>query len=264
MTHSHFLSEQEYLRIGATFGGYVGGQPNQTINSIIDAAAEHEVYAWAFAEAVRAGAASVMCAYNQVDGALACENGEVLQDLLKDELNAHSSVVSDWFAVINGTRAAINGTDINQPFTIWGNTMLEQINNGSLPADILDDKIIRQITPYFALNQSSLPEPDYTRYVANKESKATILAVAQSSLTLLKNVRSENSSRGLPLNNPTDLLCESGGPLPWSLCECANVLCIRSGRKRRLSWTIWHDLQHREHYDVLSLEPELEHGMGGS
>lgn len=69
-----------------------------------------------------------------------------------------------------------------------------------------------QLTPYFALNQSSLPTPGYTRYVASAESKQVNLALAQSSLTLLKNVRSQNASRGLPLNNVTDILGESTSP----------------------------------------------------
>lgn len=81
------LSEQEYLRIGATNGGYVGGQANQTVNSIIDPATEREVYAWAFAEAVRAGAASVMCSYNQLNGTVSCENGGLIQGLLKEEVS---------------------------------------------------------------------------------------------------------------------------------------------------------------------------------
>lgn len=84
--------------------------------------------------------------------------------------------------------------------------MLAQIENGTFPADILDDKIVRQITPYFALNQSTLPTPDYMRYVATKESKANVLAVAEASITLLKNIRSTNDTRGLPLANATDIL----------------------------------------------------------
>lgn len=79
-----------------------------------------------------------MCSYNQINGTVSCENGGVLHTLLKEEvgsallrvvledrridasfhpqLNAHSMVVSDWYAVNNGTNAAINGTDILQPF----------------------------------------------------------------------------------------------------------------------------------------------------
>lgn len=52
--------------------------------------------------------------------------------------------------------------------------------------------------------------------MATKESKANVLAVAQSSLTLLKNIRSANETRGLPLNKPRDLLlvgdAASAGP----------------------------------------------------
>jgi len=54
-------NEQEYLRIG-TPTGYAPNWPNQTIDSIIDDATTHELYVWPFAEAIRAGSASVMCA----------------------------------------------------------------------------------------------------------------------------------------------------------------------------------------------------------
>ena len=40
-----------------------------------------------FADAVRAGVGSVMCSYNQINGATSCENPWTNNYLLKNELN---------------------------------------------------------------------------------------------------------------------------------------------------------------------------------
>jgi beta-glucosidase len=60
-TAKHYVgNEQEHFR-----QAYAWGPPN-AISSNIDDRTMHEVYAWPFAESVRAGVASVMCSYNQV------------------------------------------------------------------------------------------------------------------------------------------------------------------------------------------------------
>lgn len=46
----------------------------------------HEVYAWPFANAVKAGASSVMCSYNRVNASYGCQNSKLLNGVLKDEL----------------------------------------------------------------------------------------------------------------------------------------------------------------------------------
>lgn len=55
--------EQEYLRTGALEGGY-SNNLTYTVDTYIDRATVHELYAWPFAEAVRAGTGAVMCSYN--------------------------------------------------------------------------------------------------------------------------------------------------------------------------------------------------------
>jgi beta-glucosidase len=58
----------------------------------------HEIYAAPFADAVKAGVASIMCSYNKVNGAFACGNPDTLQTLLKQEIGFQGFVVSDWGA----------------------------------------------------------------------------------------------------------------------------------------------------------------------
>ncbi|GAA5990954.1 hypothetical protein JCM11641_007444 [Rhodosporidiobolus odoratus] len=213
----HFIgNEQEYLRIGNPDGGYFGALKNQTIDSVIAASAIRELYAWPFAEAVRSGAGGVMCSYNMLNGTLACENDAAVNELLKEELSFGGFVVTDWGAAYDGVDAALNGSDyiVEVGTNLWGAQLAKLIANGTLPDTIIDDKLIRMLTPYFALDQTSLPEIDFTRFVASKAHKQIVRAVAEGSLTLLKNVRSSNESRGLPLDKPEDLVLVGSAAAP--------------------------------------------------
>ena len=65
---------------------------------VVGQQALHEIYAAPFADAVKAGVASIMCSYNKVNGAFACGNPDTLQTLLKQEIGFQGFVVSDWGA----------------------------------------------------------------------------------------------------------------------------------------------------------------------
>jgi beta-glucosidase len=62
----------------------------------------HETYLWPFANAVRAGTASVMCSYQRINSSYGCQNSKTLNGLLKGELGFQGYVVSDWAAVHAG------------------------------------------------------------------------------------------------------------------------------------------------------------------
>lgn len=65
---------------------------------VVGQQALHEIYAAPFADAVKAGVASIMCSYNKVNGVFACGNPDTLQTLLKQEMGFQGFVVSDWGA----------------------------------------------------------------------------------------------------------------------------------------------------------------------
>lgn len=58
----------------------------EAVSSNIDDRTMHELYMWPFANAIKAGVASVMCSYNRVNQTYACENSKMLNGLLKGEL----------------------------------------------------------------------------------------------------------------------------------------------------------------------------------
>ncbi|GAA6061711.1 hypothetical protein JCM10212_004943 [Sporobolomyces blumeae] len=201
----HFYgNEQEYLRIGNSDGSYLDSNESLIISSDIDDATAHELYVYPFAEAVREGAGAIMCSYQRLNGTLACENEYSLKTILKGELGFEGYVLSDWNAAWNTIPAAqsgldfVEGTNVTQaPFE--ADKIDAAIQNGSLPNDILDDKIVRVLTPYFALNQSSLPEVDFSRSVVCDEHSELIRNISAHSITLLKNNQTLNSTFGLPI-----------------------------------------------------------------
>lgn len=58
----------------------------EAISSNIDDRTVHELYLWPFANSVKAGASSFMCAYQRLNGSYACENSKAQNGLLKEEL----------------------------------------------------------------------------------------------------------------------------------------------------------------------------------
>ncbi|GAA5964449.1 hypothetical protein JCM3765_006282 [Sporobolomyces pararoseus] len=201
----YFGNEQEVARIGSAIGGYFPSNETQTLNTIIDDATVHEAYVYPFGEAVRSGAGAIMSSYNKLNGTLASEDPHSLKKILKEELGFEGFVLSDWGAAHNGTAAALAGLDFVEGGSVtsnlWGDALRPLIANGTLPKDILDDKIRRILTPYFALEQSRLPETDYSRSVVSKAHNQVIRNISSSSITLLKN---ENSS--LPFKNPRSVI----------------------------------------------------------
>ena len=85
-----------------------------SIDSIIDERSLREIYYAPFEACVKAGAASVMCSYNLVNGVHACGPSRVLQDL-KAELRFSGWVMSDWWAITSD--AALPFVDQEMPGT---------------------------------------------------------------------------------------------------------------------------------------------------
>jgi beta-glucosidase-like glycosyl hydrolase len=76
---------------------YIGNEQErnrETMSSNIDDRTLHELYLWPFADSVKAGVASFMCAYNKLNGTWACENDKTINGILKGELNFQGYMVS--------------------------------------------------------------------------------------------------------------------------------------------------------------------------
>ncbi|KAH7123150.1 glycosyl hydrolase family 3 N terminal domain-containing protein [Dactylonectria macrodidyma] len=154
----HFIgNEQETQRTTSTLDD---GTTIEAISSNIDDRTLHELYLWPFANAVKAGTATIMCSYNRVNGNYSCANPELLS-ILKDELAFPGYVVSDWYATHETTSFANAGLDVEMPGNVsslagpayFGDLLLEAVNNGTVSKARLVNMAERLLTPYFALRQ---------------------------------------------------------------------------------------------------------------
>lgn len=155
----HFIAnEQETQRTNTVLED---GTNIDAISSNVDDRTMHELYMWPFADAVRAGTASIMCSYNRVNGKYSCANPETLA-LLKEELAFPGYVVSDWYATHGTAEYANAGTDLEMPgpvgsadigMSYFGDALLHAVGNGSVSEDRLDDMAERVLAPYFLLGQ---------------------------------------------------------------------------------------------------------------
>lgn len=105
----HYIAyEQEHFRelSDASSYGFNIAEPD---SANLDDVTMHELYLWPFADGVRAGAASVMCSYNQVNNSQACQNSYTLNYLLKGELGFQGFVVSDWLGTHSGVSSVLAG-----------------------------------------------------------------------------------------------------------------------------------------------------------
>lgn len=87
-----------------------------SISSEIDEATLREVYLYPFEAVVRrAGARSVMSAYNRLNGTFCGEHPWLLTTVLRDEWGFDGVVVSDWFGCHSAAASLLAGLDVEMP-----------------------------------------------------------------------------------------------------------------------------------------------------
>ncbi|WP_456284041.1 beta-glucosidase [Microbacterium sp. JZ101] len=86
------------------------------VSAEVDERTLREIYLPAFERVVKeAQPATVMCAYNRINGTYASEHRWLLTDVLRDEWGYDGYVVSDWGAVSNPPAAVAAGLDLTMP-----------------------------------------------------------------------------------------------------------------------------------------------------
>jgi beta-glucosidase len=196
---------------------------NQSLSSNLDDKTMHELYLWAFQDAVKAGAGSVMCSYNRINNSYGCQNSKVMNGLLKGELGFQGFVVSDWTGQRSGVASANAGMDLAMPDSkYWeNNTLVMAAQNGSMPQSRLDDMATRIIASWYKYAEfrdpghglpKSLLKPHDLVEGRDPSSKATILQSAIEGHVLVKNI-----AGALPLSKPKFLSLFGYDAVPPSL-----------------------------------------------
>lgn len=157
------------------------------------------------------GAATVMSAFNEINGIPATANKKYLNDVLREEWGFGGFVVSDWASVEElethgfsenqkeAAKSAFNaGCDMEMATWTYANYLEELIQEGVISTEKLDDAVGRILRIKFEMGLFDEPYTDPEAYPmeANTEYKALAKQSAQESLVLLK-----NKNNILPLEN---------------------------------------------------------------
>lgn len=132
------IQSQGILAQAKHYVGYDGGT-----DVFIGPQALHEIYVAPFADAVRAGVASLMCSYNKINGAYACNNPDTLITILRDQVGFRGFVTSDWGA--NHTPYFVkDGLDLEMPGPMAKN-MVETLRAAVASGTVSESDIDRAV-----------------------------------------------------------------------------------------------------------------------
>ncbi len=157
------------------------------VDVTVSEAVLREVYTPHFRRVVQeARVASVMSAYNLVNGAYCAENADLLG--LLEEWGFDGFVESDW---VFGTRStvptALAGLDLEMPAAQWfGEPLLEAVAAGDVPEEVVDEAVRDQLRQKLRFGLADLP-PVEASVVESAEHVALAREVARDGMVLLRN-----------------------------------------------------------------------------
>ncbi len=165
------------------------------MSSEVDARSLHEVYLPHFKRCVvEARAASLMSAYNKVNGCYCGEHAELLDDILRGDWGFCGFVESDWFLGARSTAPALNaGLDIEMPagFRFADDKLEKALTTGDLTEEVIHrnarrsvyQKVAWQVTEDSVAGKAP-PDP---AVVECEEHVSLAREAAEKSIVLLKN-----------------------------------------------------------------------------
>lgn len=162
-----------------------------TIDAQVSQRALREVYLRAFEAAVRDGqVAAVMGAYNHVNGLYACENPQLLNDILKEEWGFRGIVVSDWAATHSTVASARAGLDVEMGTVadfdayFFAQPLIDAVKAGELEESVVDEMARRVLRVMAALGkldstttrpQGEINTPRHSQIIREAASEAIVL-----------------------------------------------------------------------------------------
>jgi beta-glucosidase len=167
------------------------------VDVLVDERTLREVYLPHFKRCVDAGVASIMSAYNKVNGEYCAHNRHLLRDILKGDWGFEGFVMSDFIFGTRGTvEAAVGGLDLEMPER-WhfGRRLKRAVVKGKVPAEAVDEALTRIIRQKARFAKVGEPGAYGLDKVACREHAELALEAARKGIVLLK-----NDSRVLPLD----------------------------------------------------------------
>ncbi|MBZ0182998.1 MAG: glycoside hydrolase family 3 C-terminal domain-containing protein, partial [Melioribacteraceae bacterium] len=147
--------------------------------------------------------ASIMNAYQELDGVPCAISKKLLNDILRDEWGFEGTVVSDYFAInmlieyhyvarnkIEAARMALEaGIDVELPSTdCFGEAFRQAVEKGDIRQDLVDQALRRVLTQKIALGVFEAPYVDVGKVAFDTPDQRQLAhEIAQKSIILLKN-----------------------------------------------------------------------------
>ena len=164
--------------------------------------------------AVEAGAATIMSAFNALDGVPSSANRYLLQDVLRDRWGFDGFVVSDYTAVMElrnhgialdaatAARKAITaGVDIDMMSHYYDAELPALVQSGKVAMSVVDEAVRRVLLVKFALGLFEHPYAEGNEVTsAVAEHRPLVRQAAEEAIVLLKNDSPGNGSPLLPFS----------------------------------------------------------------
>lgn len=196
----------------AAYGAAIAGRDYNAVD--VSPIALRQIYLQPYRAAVDAGVATVMSAFNSLNGIPASADPLTLTQILRNEWGFDGFVVSDWGAVgellnhaiaADGATAARKaleaGVDMDTESNLFGTTLAAQVRSGKIPESVVDEAVRRVLRVKFALglfdHPYTQPEP---KYEATPKRRALARKVADETMVLLKNDPANSMVPLLPLS----------------------------------------------------------------
>jgi len=146
----------------------------------------HEIYLAHFKRVVDEGVASVMSAYNSVNGEWCGQNKVLLSDILKTQWGFSGFVLSDFmFSVRDAKRAVLAGQDLEMPFQMHFHRHLERlVGSGEVPLERVNDAVLRILRQQLRLVRAGDYAPSQ---IGSESNRAVAREAANKSIVLLQN-----------------------------------------------------------------------------
>jgi beta-glucosidase len=159
------------------------------VNVIVSDRALHEVYLPHFKRCVKEGAASVMSAYNKVNGEFCGQNRRLLTEILREEWGFEGFVISDFiFGLREAKLGVLAGMDVEMPFSnLYSRHLPDLLESGEVSYEAVDESALRTIRQQLRFEDVGEPERYSIEAVASEEHRALAREAAQKSIVLLKN-----------------------------------------------------------------------------
>ncbi len=159
------------------------------VNVVMDERTLREVYLPHFKMCVDAGVASIMSAYNDLNGYLCAHNKHLLRDILKEDWGFKGFVVSDWVKAVEDTLQAINaGLDVEMPAGVhYGKKLKKAVESGKVPEELIDDAVRRVLREKFRFGLFDSEGGFDLQKIASSEHTKLAKEVAEEGIVLLKN-----------------------------------------------------------------------------